>query len=565
MNAGRSIPITILIAVVFAQLAVASQQPEAGQVLVGSSRLTGRVIAADNGKPVRRAYVSIPIGTPSRGISFDHMTGRSVQTDANGYFEFDHLPAGSYSVIVDPVSGFLRSSRTYATVVEGGAAQVTIRLVRAGAIEGRVLDENGHAVLGAQVHAARRINVGAYFELQGSRWATTDDRGRYRIFDVAPGEHYVVATYMPRHRELDDSPLLGYTNTYYPGSLTLDEARHVVVRGGRATQRVDLTLATRRLVKVSVRAIDSSGVPLNKEGRLNLTRRDPVYLPTSIRSADFLKDGTFVFDGVTPGDYYLIAATNYRLEEGAFVNVTVGDKDVSLNVQTNTGARISGRMIVDGRPLGEGGDAAAGRTNVSVSATRPLGQWGVAYAKDALVQVRESDRFEVSGLRGPTALNAQMARGMLVSIRRGNQDIAGKTLDLIGTETIDDIVIEFTTTTAQLDVTVRNTGAAEDLEPVLLVIFSDDPAFWHYGHVQYSRPTVARKPAQPNDKENAESHATFSRLVPGAYRIIAIRDPELLYPTRAAVLDALRPFATPVTLVAGQPAQIRIGVTKLGR
>jgi hypothetical protein len=566
MTPGRGpVPITILIVFVVARVAAASQQPDPEQQLVGSSRLTGRVIAADNGKPVRRAYVNISRPNTSGIVSFDRITGWSVQTDSKGQFEVAHLPAGSYYITVDPVSGFLRSSRTtYATLVEGGTAQVTISVVRAGAIEGRVRDEHGDPVLGAQVHAMRRINIGGYIELQGSLRAMTDDRGRFRIFNVAPGEHDVVATYMPPHRDLDDSPLLGYTNTYYPGSLTPNNARHVVVRGGRDTQRVDLTLATRRLVKVSVRAIDSRGVPLEKEAWLHLTRRDPVSLPTSDRSGNPLKDGTVVFDGITPGDYYVIATTNYRLDEAAFVNVTVGDKDVSLNVQTNAGARISGRMIVDGRPVGEGDDAASGRMNVSVSASRPLRQGGFAYAKDALVHPQGSDRFELSGLRGPTALNASLGGGTLVSIRRGEQNIAGKTLDLIGTETIDDVVIEFTRKTAQVDVTVTGTRTADDLESVMIVLFADDPSLWHYGHVQYSRPTMARS-ARQSDKEKAEPHTTLSRLVPGAYRVIAIRDPEVYYPTQAAILEKLRPFATPVTLVAGQPAQISIGVTKLGR
>ena len=565
MNPGRAVPITVLIAVVFAHWSAASQQTTAEEFPVGSSRLAGRVIAADNGKPVRRAYVSIPISPTSGRVSLDHMTGRSVQTDADGYFEFDHLPAGSYSILVDPVSGFLRSSRTSATLVEGGTAQVTIRVVRAGAIEGRVLDENGHAVLGVQVHAMRRINVGGYRELQGSLWAMTNDRGKFRIFNVPPGEHVVVTTYMPPHRDLDGMPRLGYMNTYYPGSLTLDGARPIVVRGGRATPRVDITLATRRLVTVFVRAVNSSGVPLDKQAQLNLTRRDPVLLPTSIRTANLLKDGTFVFDGITPGDYYLVAATNFRLDEGAYVDVSVGDNDVSLNVQTNAGATISGRMVVDGRPVGDGDGVAHGGTNVWVSGRRPLGQGGVDYAKDALVQTRATDRFELSGLRGPTALNAEIGGGMLVSIRRGGHDIAGKTLVLVGTETIDDLAIEFTMKTAQVNVTVTGTSATDDPESVLLVLFSDDPSLWHYGHVQYSRLPVAPTPKGRTGKRTAESHTTLGRMVPGAYRIIAIHDPELLYPSQPAVLEKLRSFATPVMLVAGEPAQIRISVTKVGR
>jgi len=100
---------------------------------------------------------------------------------------------------------------------------------------------------------------------------------------------------------------------------------------------------------------------------------------------------------------------------------------------------------------------------------------------------------------------------------------------------------------------------------VLLLLFSDDPSLWHYGHIQYSRVTAAPASAGQSNKQKATSHTTLSRMVPGAYRIIAIRNPETYYPTQAAILETLRPFATPVTLVAGHPAQISIGLTTLER
>jgi uncharacterized GH25 family protein len=240
--------VTILIVLVFARVAAASQQPVDHQPQAeGSSRLTGRVIAADNGKPVRRAYVSISLMTTPRVPVPDQMSGWSVQTDANGQFEFAQLPAGSYYITVDPLGGFLRPrDAAFATVVEGGTAQVTIRVARAGAIEGRVLDENGDAVLGAQVHAVRRINIAGYVKVEGSgRGAMTDDRGRFRIFNVPPGEFYVVATYMRPHRDIDPKPQLGFINTYYPNAVQLDGARSIMVRPGRDTRRVDVTLASR--------------------------------------------------------------------------------------------------------------------------------------------------------------------------------------------------------------------------------------------------------------------------------------------------------------------------------
>jgi len=567
MIPGRaSVPITILIVLVLARVAAASQQPNADpSELVGSSRLAGRVIAADNAQPVRRAYVNISLTAPPRAPTVDHMSGWSVQTDVNGQFEFAGLPAGSYVIYVEPIAGFIRPrDAASATLVEGGTAHVTIRVARAGAIEGRVQDEDGEPVLGAQVHALRRIDIAGYVKVQGSGgWAMTDDRGRFRIFNVPPGEFYVVATYRRQHADIDPKPLLGFTNTYYPNAVTLDHARPVLVRAGRDTRRVDVTLARRRLVTVFVRAVNSQGAPLGKEAWVHLTRRDGIDLPTSSQSVNVQQGGAFVFDDVTPGDYYLIASSGYGKAEAAYVNLTVGNEDLSLNVQTNTGASVSGRVIVDGRPLGD--EASPAAQNVSVSANRPAGQYGFSYAEVPLAPVRSSDRFELRGLRGPMVLNAEIARGMLVSIRRGGQEIAGKTLTLVGTENIDDVVIEFTMKTARLDVTVTGTSAPEAPERVLVVLFAEDPSRWHYGHVRYSSVNVARRSPRPSEKEKTESHTDLTRIVPGRYRIIAIHDPDLYYPTEPAILEKLRPLATAVTLVASEPAKISIGVTSLGR
>ena len=157
-------------------------------------------------------------------------------------------------------------------------------------------------------------------------------------------------------------------------------------------------------------------------------------------------------------------------------------------------------------------------------------------------------------------LEANIGMGTLVSIKRAGQIIAGNALDLIGTETIDDVDIEFTKKMAGLEVAITGTGAI-DPEPVLIALFSDDPSLWAQGHVQYARATAAPK----SGERTLDSYITLPPMVPGRYRIIAIPDLEISYPEDTAILEKLRPLALPVTLVEGQRAQISIGVAKLGR
>ena len=63
------------------------------QAPTGTARLSGRVIAADTGTPIRRAQININ----SRDAQFN----RSVTTDSEGRYELAALPAGRYRLSVN--------------------------------------------------------------------------------------------------------------------------------------------------------------------------------------------------------------------------------------------------------------------------------------------------------------------------------------------------------------------------------------------------------------------------------------------------------------------------------
>jgi hypothetical protein len=546
-----------LSAIAMATSAVAQPQPAGAQPpLSGSARLTGRVVAADNGKPVRRAHVGLA-GLPEsqRNAPTRVTVSRTVETDVDGRFDFADLPAGWYTIDVREASGFAWwAPRKNATLTEGQTVEMTVRLERTGAIEGRIQDERGDGLPGTQVHALRRVTIGDHTaQLTSVGSATTDDRGAFRLFNLRAGEYYVVATSTRSDGPIvadgppKPVPVSGYANTYYPGSQTLRGARVVVVRSGRDSTRVNFALAPCRLARLSISAVDSRGLPLSRDAQMTLTKRDDANLPSSSRHTSRREDGTFLFDGMQPGDYYLVATTSYQMEEAAYVNVSIHEADVSLKVQTNTGARVSGRILIDGLPVAPSGPPLE---NVSVSSRPPVGQTGPTYARVPVALVRGTDRFELTGLRGPMVLNADISGGTLLSIQRRGEEVAGKTLEFIGTETIDDIVVALTTHIAKVDVTVTRASSRGEPEPVLVMLFAEDPAQWPRGS-RYARTTTAA--------------TQLIRVPPGRYLVAAIHDIGLNYPMEAGVLEQLRPLAVPVTVVAGQTAKVTVGVAKAPR
>src|SRR5919106_5327395 len=114
---------------------------------IAAGRITGRVLAADNGRPVKRARVF--------ATAAELPGGRGTLTDENGVFDLTELPAGRYTLSVSK-SGFVSLSYGQRRPLQAGTPLqlddgqrlkgVDFRLPRGSAIAGRVVDEDGDAM-----------------------------------------------------------------------------------------------------------------------------------------------------------------------------------------------------------------------------------------------------------------------------------------------------------------------------------------------------------------------------------------------------------------------------------
>lgn len=147
--------------------------------------------------------------------------------------------------------------------------------------------------------------------------------------------------------------------------------------------------------------------------------------------------------------------------------------------------------------------------------------FGYHYCRMQVVDVKGTDRFTISGLRGPVQVRGDV--GTQLSIMHGDRDLSGETLVLSGTERIEDVVIDVMTQVASAEGMVRPAQPRAAWEAVTVMVFPDDPSTWHRGHLRYGK-TVSPFLSTGAVDANGYSGVHLIRLPPGAYRAIAIPD-----------------------------------------
>ncbi|HEY7790320.1 MAG TPA: carboxypeptidase-like regulatory domain-containing protein [Vicinamibacterales bacterium] len=198
-------------------------QPNPGETSpdTATASIKGRVLGKDSGAPLRHASVQLYGGTPN--------VNESTTTDTQGRFTFTELQGGRYTIIATK-GGYVSMQYGQKEPLEPGRPieiapaqqldKIDFDLPRGGVITGEIVDDAGEPVTGAVVRPMR------YRYIDGGRrltpWAgaaQTDDRGIYRLFGLAPGTYYVMATWndtMMNDNASHDQT--GYAPTFYPGT-----------------------------------------------------------------------------------------------------------------------------------------------------------------------------------------------------------------------------------------------------------------------------------------------------------------------------------------------------------
>jgi hypothetical protein len=234
-----------------------------------------------------------------------------ARTNEDGHYEFGRLAPGTYRVTaalemsspryISPSMD--RPEMPFGKPIELGDGQKIqapeIRLLRAGVLAGRVVDEFGEPVAYIRVNPLRRIGGGEPRQT-GMSMNGTDDLGRFRLFGLAAGEYYLVAE--PQNFG-PPNETIRYLSTYLPSSLTLAEATPIRLRAGEEISDLEIRLASGRTFGISGSIMTSKGQPFSRRlGQAMLNERTAGG-GVSGRGVELKEDGTFEVRGVKPGTY----------------------------------------------------------------------------------------------------------------------------------------------------------------------------------------------------------------------------------------------------------------------
>ena len=437
----RAIVLTAAILAV-ANVAAAQTPASTAGLPTGTGVVRGRIVAADSGKPLRRARVS---------FASPQFSGRprTVNTGADGQYEVRDLPAGQYTVSVDR-SGYLTlrygqrrplEAARQLQVVDGQTIEhVDFALPRTGSISGQLTDDAGDSVAGAMVFALRsEYWLGQRQLVPVGMAARTDVTGRFRIANLAPGNYFLRAlsreTWTVTRAGRKD--VVSFLSTYFPGTPSAADAQSIAIGVAEQARDKDFQLAAGRTVTLSGTAVDSHGRPLQ-----SVLVGQEVIGPSGgmvgqAGGGPVAADGTFTIRDVPPGQYRLMAAGSGEI---AMVPIVVASDAGNISLVASPGWSASGSIVT-----ATGAPPEIPRARVRITAnTASMFRMRMQAEPEFRSVINDDWTFAVSGIVGRAHLLVTLPDGWVVkSILHDGRDIAESSVEMNPSEPLKDLRLSF--------------------------------------------------------------------------------------------------------------------------
>jgi len=324
-----------------------------GQTPPPKGSISGAVLDAVSGSALSGADIYMSPG------------GKSAKTDEKGNYEFKDLDSGSYKLSVYFNHGQGAHGTKMAQLASGQSLTLDFRLTPKADISGRVTDDNGEPVPGANVFLiAREYRLGELRYVYAGL-SSTDDRGQYHLKNVETGTGYLIeAVKQDRNvKSISDAPAdpklrkKAMVPTFYPNSESIAAAQVMVLQPGEKRDGTDITL--RRSASYcldGVLATERGPAPL----RFSIEQSEPssgasgdgaMYMSPPSGAAG--PDGHIRICDLHPGTYRLDVYDGLNQGTAFFgeTEVAVGDKDVhKVSVLGRPKISVRGEVALDGKP-----------------------------------------------------------------------------------------------------------------------------------------------------------------------------------------------------------------------
>ena len=584
-------------------------------VSVATQSQTSAMTASIGGRVASADTVPVPIKRASVTLNSDDANVHvSVVADDAGRFEFTGLPAGRFTVSAEKAPFVTQSFGASSpgkfgapVVVAAGEAKrdLVLRLLRGAAITGTVFDPQGEPAPFQYMSLLRRtlteagrslvaVNAhGPAFGTVPSYGVTTDDRGIYRFYGLAPGDYVVVVGarstpgYRPVHQTTADDisratstmrapvtgpsantamvfsvrPLslpadaVGEVPVFYPGTVTAAEASAVHVDAGEEKAGIDVRVVLGKSGSLDASFVTPSGGGLNGFAHI-VGDQLPGTTPISAQVSR-LEDGAIHRPGLSPGHYRIEARGTTTDATGQAV-VLWGTTDATVNggdgpvvsVQHERAPIVTGRLVFDERVDGvampsisvvlEPADPIPGSFATAIRVTADRDRFTFPGVPTGRYRLRAEDRAGGPGVAGWRVETATI----------DGQDVLSTPVELRANESRSDVVITMTRRKAALagsfsDASGRPTSA------FTVVVFAADEKNWFWNSARIRAVHLA-----------TDGTYVVDDLPAGDYLVAAVADVEASDWFDPEFLSRIRPAAIAVRLVTGTKVTQNIRVAR---
>jgi hypothetical protein len=492
-------PLVSLVWLVALMVAMPAAQP-------ASSPLSGRIVAAENGRVLPRARIAVLADGRQLDAIFTDDRGRFTFPVVSGSLGRESRASGDGGSRTKLSLVVTKAGYAIQHVLATPATDVTVRLARGVSISGRVADPNGESVVDVRVFA-RRQDVAADDLTPAAFEVTTDDLGEYRLGGLPAGGYEV------RIQEESSEPIRlqlrpGDEISSINFSLPASQLRHVV--SGPPLGQVGTATISGRVLSMSGRPLEETRVQAIRNG---LTPR--------VAFTD--RQGRFTIARLLPGPYTLGASrTGYVTVQYGQERASQPGKQVFVREQeTVSGIDIvlSRGTAVTGTIADEHGEPLQG---VSVRAMQLRYASGRSAALNVGPRDRRTDdrgRYRIHGLLPGSYLIVASAEATIVGAQaRGYAPLfyPGTTQAAEGTPVVADLGRDV----PAIDMVLTPTPAAR---VTVIAQTSDGSPFVGLVLMMASQRSggVAVEPERPT--LGSDGSFVFNNVPPGDYVVQAMR------------------------------------------